>query len=268
MSDHAQLIARVAARNPVPNPDDPPISAWDVDIVRAAVTERDMTMLTDKRPTEMARPVTSQRRGWQVALASFAIILLAVGGLWFATREPGDGPAGQPPTTNTPANEQERIALETMVAYYTFDEAQLRALSSALSPDLLALTTRELLFEEAFNSRPGPITCTASAVANASVSCTFTLNNDLLAALGIEDHAVEANITVLDGGWKDFAIDLNIEAEPNFEAWFRDTDSGLFDEGGPCHWNPGIDPSTVDWNACAAAVIEFTQSWMAETGRG
>lgn len=268
MSDHSNLIARVAARNPVPNLDDPPIGAWDIDVVRATVTERDIAMLTDKRPTETSPPGAARRRGWQVALASFAIILLAVGGVWLGTRGPSDGQAGQPPTTNTPANEPERIAVETMVAYYTFNEAQLRTLSSALSPDVLAVTMRNMLFEGALNSRPGPITCTANAVANVSVSCTFSLNSDLLAALGIEDHPVEANIAVLDGGWKDFSIDLNIEAEPNFEAYVRDTDSGLFDEGGPCHWNPDIDPSTVDWDACAAASIEFIESWMAETGRG
>lgn len=268
MSDHTQLIAQVAARNPVPNLDDPPIGAWEVDVVRAEVTERDTNMLTDKRPTKTVPAPAVHRRGWRVALASFTIVLLAAGGLWLATRTTSPGEvAGQPPTTNAPANEQERIALETMVAFFTYDEAKLDALSTATSADTIAIVKRELGLDRALNARTDAVTCTASSVANVTVNCTFLVNNDLLAALGIRDHPQEMNISVRDGGWTDIFFERNIEAEPNLEAYVRDTNSGLFAEGGPCFWRPEIDPATVDWDACASGIVEFIEGWMAETGR-
>lgn len=268
MRDHTQLIERVMARNPVPNLEDPPIGAWDVDVVRTQVTERDRNMITDERPTATTPLPATHRRGWQVALASFAIVLLAAGGFWLASRSstPGDV-AGQPPTTNAPTNEQERIALETVVAYFTFDQARLDALSSTSNEELLAIIEKELLLDQALNARTDSVTCTANESANATVNCTVTINNDLLEALGVVDHPQEMNITVLDGGWKDIFFDRNIESDPNLEAYVIDADSGLFEEGAPCAWNPDIDPATVDWDACAAGVVEFIEGWMAETGR-
>ncbi len=269
MNDHTHLIERVAARNPVPNLDDPPIGAWEVDVVRSAVTERDNTMLTEEKTTEATTPhITRRFAGWKVAFASFAIILLAAGGLWFAARGVDEGDvASELPTTNAPANERERIALDTMVAYFTGSESELLSLTSATDPVALATMTRDFRLDQALNARAESITCTTSGPTNASVTCELVVNDDLLAALGIKGHAREAKVLVLDGGWKEAPIDLKVETEPIFESFWNETNSGLFDEGGLCFWAPNIDVSTVDWDACVAAWVPFAEGFAAEYGQ-
>lgn len=206
--------------------------------------------------------------GWKVAFASFAIILLAAGGLWFASRDTGSGEvAGDPPTTNAPANDREQIALDTMVAFYTGNEARFLALSTTTDPVELAEGTRDLRLDRALNTGTESIVCATSGPTNISVSCEFLMNSDLLAALGIEDHLVEATVTVLDGGWKIVQFDLRFETEPIFESFWNDTDSGLFDEGGLCFWRPNIDVAAVDWDACAEAWVPFAAGFAADYGR-
>jgi len=269
MSDHTQLIARAAARNPVPNPEDPPFGAWDVDIVRAQVTERDRNMLTDERPNTMnARPVAERRRGPLVAFATFAIILLAAGGLWLANRSSAPGEvAGQPPTTNVPANEREQVALDAMVAYFTFNEEELLAMENTSSEDVTAFVTRELRFDRALNTRTESVTCTADGAANAAVNCQFVVKSDLFDAIGIADHLMEANVSVLNGGWTDIFFERNIEDEPVYESFIRDTNSGMFAPGQPCFWNLDQGVLDTDWDACAAVWIPFAENWFAETGK-
>lgn len=127
MNDHLRLIERVALRNPVPNLDDPPSSAWNLDMVRREVTRRDNPMLTQEEQ-KYTLPKRPNRRGWQVAVAAFAAVLAV--GATILLLSPGDDvvepsstttltPTTVPPTTvppTTPAPDTTTIAPTTSSA--------------------------------------------------------------------------------------------------------------------------------------------------------
>lgn len=258
MSDHTHVIERVAGRNPVPNLDDPPIGAWDLDVVRSAVTERDIPMTTtDERPTQKTTPIKGRRGGWQVAVASFAIVLLAAGGLWFATRAEV---ANQPPTTNAPTNDNERIALEALAALYAFDEEAFVALASTGSVEGSLWGLRH---EQGLNTTVTSITCTQSQTATTVANCQLTgVDSDVIRVLGIEPQISEFDVTVIDGGWAFMAYQGVSDGPQILMDWdsdLRDRHPGIFREG-VCENNKEGGPTPVE---CAVFLVDDAKAWMA-----
>lgn len=256
MTDLVHLIERVAGRNPVPDLDDPPAGAWSLDVVRSAVTERDTDMMTDQPSTETPKPVVRRRAGWRVAIAAFAIVLLAGGGLWFAARSSDtDNVAEGLPTTNAPESEAERIALDTMVAYVTFDEEAFLAASTARA-EVAEFFLWNLRMEQASNGIAESITCRASDTANTTVNCVVLSRSDLTDVFELGTTRVNWKVTTGDGGW----VVLNAEPldeTPIFTEWNPPPE--LFGPDGPCGDGPDAGPE-----ACAAAFIENAQRWVAE----
>ena len=257
MNDHTQLIARVAGRNPVPNLDDPPIGAWEVDVVRAQVTERDEKMMTDERQTDIARPAARQRGGWRVALATFVIVLMAGGGLWFASRGSESDVAGQPPTTNAPSNEVEQVALDTLVAKFTVDEATFRALATTDDSRFLESKLFDLLLEGAMNLRTDSIACSAEG---SVATCEMAVKSDLLDVFGIDESPVTTEITVADAGWTDIVTTGYPRATPRIDAWIDDMNPDLFADGGVCQR-----PLEIPQD-CAEGMLADARQWVADNG--
>jgi hypothetical protein len=76
MSDPTQILDRLARRNPVPNLADPPSGAWDLDAVRLELMRREDIMLTKERPTTTSEDRRNPVRGWLVAAAAFAAVIV------------------------------------------------------------------------------------------------------------------------------------------------------------------------------------------------
>jgi len=165
--------------------------------------------------------------------------------------------AGQPPTTNAPSNEAERVALDTLSAKFAVNEQAFRALAATDDSRFEESKVFDLLLEGAMNLRTDSIDCSADG---SVVACTMTVSSDLLDVFGVDESPVSTEITVADAGWTDIVTTGYPRATPRIDAWIQEMNPDLFAEGGVCQ-RPLENPQD-----CAAAMLADARQWVADNG--
>jgi hypothetical protein len=303
MDDHVALIARVVARNPVPDIDDPPAGMLGQEVVRRSVMRRETNMKTEERLIEA--PSEPRRRGVWVAAVAFATVVLVgvaialVGGGEPDEGVPVDGATTLATTTEAPtttATEAPTTTATTAAPAELTDEAMVAIVEDFVgvhnSGDFVAwqslfgdrpsvfgepmITDADWDFQRSFFAANEQWTLTGDCILrpNSKVECPAELRNDFMGPAGLFFVVPQLDVT-LDSEGEVISIGgtrWDIRGVPEdyfaaFDAWLAEIHPDIHASFGDRVGDPvtGDDWGALPSAADMATALEYVDEFLAQS---